>query len=123
MHVNVFTIFISMIVCLAIVALLSGSAQWGILAALVAGVGSFKWLRIKKQEAADELEYDERVNQNIKAYSFQTFSIANLLLLVYLLISWQILKVQTVNANYLILYLSITFIAAFYIVPFIARKK
>ncbi len=123
MQVNYLTVVISMIVSFAILSLLTGQTQWGILAGLAVGVAGFKWLRIKKQKFSEEIEYDERVNQNIKQYSFQTFSIANLLLLVYLLISDQLLKTQYINANYLIFYLSITFIAAFYIVPFIAKRR
>ncbi|WP_154663565.1 hypothetical protein [Neobacillus dielmonensis] len=123
MQVNFLTIIISMIVSFAILSLLTSQNEWGILAGLAVGVSGFKWLRIKKQETDDEIEYDERVNLNIKQYSFQTFSIANLLLLVYLLISQQVFKIHSINANYLIIYLSITFIAAFYIVPLIAKRR
>lgn len=115
--------FLSVIVSFAIVSLITGQIQWGIVVGLLVGVGSAKWLRLKKQEAKDEIEYDERVNDNIKQYSLQTFSISNLTLLVYLLISDQILNAHSIKANYLIIYLTITFIVSFYIAPLIARKR
>ncbi|MDW7617771.1 hypothetical protein ACIQZD_23290 [Peribacillus sp. NPDC096447] len=123
MPVNFLTILISVIVSFAIVSLITGQIQWGIVVGLLVGVGSAKWLRLKKQEAKDEIEYDERVNDNIKQYSLQTFSISNLTLLVYLLISDQILNTHSIKANYLIIYLTITFIVSFYIAPLIARKR
>ncbi|MBT2604498.1 hypothetical protein J7E55_15990 [Bacillus sp. ISL-53] len=123
MPVNFLTILISVILSFAIVSLITGQIQWGIVVGLLVGVGSAKWLRLKKQEAKDEIEYDERVNDNIKQYSLQTFSIFNLSLLVYLLISDQILNAHSIKANYLIIYLTITFIVSFYIAPLIARKR
>ena len=123
MRLNFLTIIISVVVSIAIVSVITGDIQWGVLAGLLVGVGGAKWIRLKKQEASDEIEYDERVNENIKQYSLQAFAFSNLFLLVYLLISDQILKKDMINVNYLILYLSITFILAFYIVPSIARKK
>ncbi|USL11063.1 hypothetical protein [Bacillus bombysepticus] len=123
MPVNFLTILISVIVCFAIISLITGQIQWGIVVGLLVGVGSAKWIRLKKQEAKDEIEYDERVNDNIKQYSLQTFSISNLTLLVYLLISDQILNAHSIKANYLIIYLTITFIVSFYIAPLIARKR
>lgn len=123
MQINFLTVLISTIVSVGIVSLVTGQIQWGILVGLLIGVGSAKWLRLKKQEAKDEIEYDERVNINIMQYSLQTFSISNLLLLVYLLISDQILNEQSVNVSHLTIYLIITLIVAFYVVPFIARKR
>ncbi|MFT4415166.1 hypothetical protein ACLM5H_14990 [Fredinandcohnia humi] len=123
MKVNFFTILISSIVSFAIITLVTGQIRLGIIVGLLIGVGIAKWLRVKKQEVNDEIEFDERVNNNIKHYSLQTFSISNFLLLVYLLISDQILHKQLVELHYLIFYLSITFIIAFYIVPLIARNR
>lgn len=122
MQVQILKVLISAIVVFSIVSLLSGQLQWGILAGLVVGVGSAKWFRMKRQEANDEIEYDERINANIKEYSFQTFSISNLLLLVYLIVSDLILNEHLVKASYLVIYVSITFIVAFYIVPLLARR-
>lgn len=123
MQLNLFKVIIGMILGFAIVLAVTGEIQWGVLASLFIGVAGFKWIRIKKQEANDEIEFDERVNNNIKKYSFQAFSICNLLLLVYLLFSSQILKADQISVNYLILYLSTTFVLAFYIVPILASKK
>ncbi|MCG7312735.1 hypothetical protein ABEP17_05740 [Priestia flexa] len=86
MAFNFSTLFISIVVSFSLGYVLTGHIQVGTLAALVVSVAGGKWLRVKKKEASEELEYDERVNENIKKYSFQTFSIANLFLLIYLLV-------------------------------------
>jgi hypothetical protein len=122
MQVLFLKIITSVIVSIAIVSLLSGQWQLGIIAGLAVGVGSAKWIRVKRQDVKNEIEYDERINANIREYSFQTFSISNLLLLVYLIVSDQILNVHSVKASYLIIYLALTFIVAYYIVPLLARK-
>ncbi|MBS4190298.1 hypothetical protein KHA94_08785 [Bacillus sp. FJAT-49705] len=123
MQVNLMTIIIGVIASFGIVSILTGQIHWGIIAGLLVGVGGAKWIRVEKQKASDEIEYDERVNNNIKQVSFQTFSISNLLLLIYLLISDQILNESLVKANYLIIYISITYLIAFYILPIIVRKR
>lgn len=123
MQLNFLKVIIGMILGFAGVLAITGGIQWGALAGFFIGVAGFKWIRIKKQEANDEIEFDERVNNNIKKYSLQAFSICNLLLLVYLLFSSQILKTDKIDVNYLILYLSTTFVFAFYIIPALASKK
>jgi hypothetical protein len=122
MQVHFLKIITSVIVSSAIVSLLSGQWQLGIIAGLAVGVGSAKWIRVKRKDVKNEIEYDERINANIREYSFQTFSISNLLLLVYLIISDQIINVHSVKASYLIIYLALTFIVAYYIVPLLARR-
>lgn len=123
MAFNFSTLFINIVVSFSLGYVLTGHIQVGTLAALIVGVAGWKWIRVKKKETIEEFEYDERVNKNIQNYSFQTFSIANLLLLVYLLVSNLILKVQLFNLNYLIIYLSMTFYFAFYIIPVIAKRR
>ncbi|MEH7382259.1 hypothetical protein V7138_17500, partial [Bacillus sp. JJ1533] len=87
MRANFLLVIIGSVVGFGIVYLITGQIQWGIIVGLLIGVGSAKWLRVQKHKASDEIEYDERVNNNIKIASFQTFSIANLLLFIYLLYS------------------------------------
>jgi len=123
MRVSFLTIVISAIFGFGIVLAITGRMEWGILTGLLIGVGGAKWLRIKKQEENDEIEFDERVNDNIRQYSLQTFSISNLLLFVYLLLSYQIWNAELVKVSYILIYLAVTFYIAFYIVPFIARKR
>jgi hypothetical protein len=123
MQVNFLTIIISSFVGFGIVYLITDQIQWGIIVGLLIGVGSAKWLRVKKQEVSEEIEYDERVNINIKQASLQTFSISNLQLFVYLLFSEQILYEYTIKTSYLLIYLTITFILTYYIVPLIVRRK
>ncbi|AQX55201.1 hypothetical protein BC359_13435 [Priestia flexa] len=123
MQVNFLTSIIGSVVGFGIVYLITGQIQWGIIVGLLIGVGSAKWFRVKKQEASDEIEYDERVNNNIKNASLQTFSILNLMLFVYLLFSEQILNEHSIKTGHLLIYLAITFILSYYIVPLIVRRK
>jgi hypothetical protein len=82
-----------------------------------------KWLRVRRQESQDEIEYDERVIMNVKQVTVPTFAFANLFLLVYLIVADQLLHQPIVKATYLILYMSATFFITFFIVPAIVRKK
>ncbi|RDW17294.1 hypothetical protein [Oceanobacillus chungangensis] len=123
MQVNFLTVIIGSVISFAVVCLITEQIQWGIIVGLLIGVGSAKWLRVKKNKASDEIEYDERVNNNIKKSSFQTFSIANLLLLIYLLYSELILNNYAIKTSYLIIYLSIIFILSYYVVPLIVKRK
>lgn len=122
-QINYFLILIGAIICFGMVSLVTGNWEWGILVGLVVGVGGTKWVRVKKHESNDEIDYDERVISNIKKATWQTFSFSNLLLLIYLLISDLLLNQHYVKASYLILYLTITFFLAFFIVPSIVRKN
>ncbi|WP_428911673.1 hypothetical protein [Niallia sp. Krafla_26] len=123
MQLHFLTILISSVIGYGIVYTITGQIQWGIIVGLLIGVGSAKWFRVKKQETSDEIEFDERVNHNIKQASLQTFSISNLLLFVYLLVSEQILNRFSINTSYLLIYLTITFVLSYYIVPLIVRRK
>jgi len=123
MKLNLLLIIIWAVVGMGIITLATGQIKWGSLIALIIAVGGAKWLRIKKQEENEEIQFDERVNHNIKAFSMQTFSIANLLLFIYLFVSSQFSHKQTIDIHFLMIYLAATFMVAFYIVPFIARKR
>lgn len=103
--------------------LLTGEIKWGLFFALIIGVGGAKYIRIQKHEAKNEIEYDERVNQNIRIVTLQVFSFSNLVLLVYLLFSMLVLEVLEVPVKGILIYLTVTFFFAFYIVPFIVRKR
>lgn len=123
MKVNYLTIIIFSVLSLGIIYLITQSIRWGIIAGLMVLVTSGKWWRVKKRNVSDEVEYDERVINNMKKASFQTFSICNLILFIYLLISEQILNEYTIQTSYLLIYLSITFILSYYIVPEIVKRK
>lgn len=123
MKVNYLTIIIFSVLSLGIIYLITQSIRWGIIAGLMVLVTSGKWWRVKKRDVSDEVEYDERVINNMKKASFQTFSICNLILFIYLLISEQILNEYTIQTSYLLIYLSITFILSYYIVPEIVKRK
>ncbi|MFE7062135.1 hypothetical protein ACFVAD_08280 [Sutcliffiella sp. NPDC057660] len=123
MSISWMKMMISIVAGIGIVTVLTGGYQWGIFAGVIVGVGSVKWLRLKKQEENEEIVYDERVNNVIKKLSFQTLAISNCLLLLYFLLSNEILQTPLINTNFLILYLSLTLFISFYLIPFIARKN
>lgn len=123
MQLNLLTIFISSVVGYGLVYLITDHIQSAVIVGLLIGVGSAKWKRVKKQEADDEIAYDERVNINIKHTSFQIFSISYLLLIIYLIVAGQIFDKYTIKINYLLIYLTVTLIISYYIVPIIERKK
>ncbi|MGX6444354.1 hypothetical protein ACWM35_14190 [Neobacillus sp. K501] len=122
-QLNYFSILVGAMISFGMVSLVTGNWQSGILAGLVVGVGGAKWVRVKKHESNDEIEYDERVISNIKKSTWQTFSYSNLLLFCYLLISELLLNQHYIKANHLILYLTITYFLAFFIVPSIVKKN
>lgn len=123
MQLNLLTTFISSVVGFGLMYVITDHIQWAVIVGLLIGVGSAKWKRVKKQEADDEIAYDERVNSNIKNTSFQIFSISYLLLIIYLIVAEQIFEKYTIKINYLLIYLTITLIISYYIVPIIERKK
>ncbi|MDM5317468.1 hypothetical protein QUF49_15765 [Fictibacillus sp. b24] len=123
MQINFLLIVIGSLVSLAFVYVLTNELQWGALSGLLILIGGLKFLRIRKREANDEIEYDERVNDNLRTFTLQSFAFSQLLLLIYLLISQLFFNQQHIQSNYLILYLSITFIISFFIGPSIVRKR
>jgi hypothetical protein len=123
MKINFLTVIIGSVVGFGIAYLITNQIQWGIIVGFLIGVGSAKWLRVKKQESSDEVEYDERVTINIKQASLQTFSVSNLLLFMYLLYSEQILNEYTIKTSYLLIYLTITLILSYYVVPLLVKRK
>ncbi|WHY72943.1 DUF2178 domain-containing protein [Fictibacillus enclensis] len=123
MQVNAMTVIIGAIVGLGVITLLTGQFQWGFLTAVLILTAGLKWLRIEKQKTKDEIEYDERINDNIKQTSLQIFSFSNLLLFIYLLVVHQLLNKRMIQVDSLMIYLGITLLIAFYLVPLIARKR
>ncbi|MEH6986534.1 hypothetical protein [Cytobacillus firmus] len=123
MNVNSWTICLGAFLAFLAITLMTDNIQWGFVAGLSISVGGFKWLRIKRKEAKEELEYDERVNLNILQCSLYVYSGALVLLLSYLIISSQILHNISINIELLIWYLVITLFLGFYIVPVIIKRR
>ena len=123
MNVNSWTICLGAFLAFLAITLMTDNIQWGFVAGLSISVGAFKWLRIKRKEAKEELEYDERVNLNILQCSLYVYSGALVLLLSYLIISSQILNNISINIELLIWYLVITLFLGFYIVPVIIKRR
>jgi magnesium-transporting ATPase (P-type) len=99
------------------------SIHWGFTAGLIVFIIGFKYVRIQKKKENDEVEFDERVHDNLKTFSFQSFAFSQLLLLLYLLTSQMIFNIQDVQINYLILYLCATFFISFYIGPVFVKRR
>lgn len=119
---NWIKMMIGIVAFVVIVSVLTGNYQWGILAGAVLVVTSAKWFRLKKKDEEEELEYDERINENIKKLSFQTLSISNVLLLAFLLFTYEFMQNSLFQIDYLLVYLCASLFITFYIVPVIARK-
>lgn len=123
MKVNSWTISLGAFLAFLAITLMTDNIQWGFVAGLSISVGGFKWLRIKRKAAKEELEYDERVNLNILQCSLYVYSGALVLLLSYLIISSQILNNISINIELLTWYLVITLFLGFYIVPAIIKRR
>ncbi|ANX11364.1 hypothetical protein ABE41_005045 [Fictibacillus arsenicus] len=123
MNVNYFNVFISAVVCFSLMSLVTSDLRWGFLAGLVVLVGGIKYFRVQKRNANDEIEYDERVNDNLRKFTLQSFAFSNLILLVYLLVSQLLFKQHLIQVDYLIIYISLTFMISFFIGPSIVRKR
>ncbi|WP_264740887.1 hypothetical protein [Cytobacillus firmus] len=123
MKVNSWTVCLGAFLALLAVTFMTDNIQWGFIAGLTISVSSFKWLRIKRKEAKEELEYDERVNLNILQSSLYVYSGSLVLLLSYLIVSSQILNNISINIELLTWYLAITLFLGFYIVPSIIKRR
>ncbi|KXG11159.1 hypothetical protein AT864_00242 [Anoxybacillus sp. P3H1B] len=113
-------------VAFGILSIITYKIQWAVLVGGIIGTVVTKLVRkmsSKIRDQKDEIEYDERINDHMKNYITNTFFISNLLLLLYLIMGSYIFKISFINADYLALYLIITFIIAFFIVPEIAKRK
>jgi hypothetical protein len=120
---RIFNVFSSAVVCFCLMSLVTSDLRWGFLAGLVVLVGGLKYLRVQKRNANDEIEYDERVNDNLRNFTLQSFAFSNLILLVYLLVSQLLFKQHLIQVDYLIIYISLTFMISFFIGPSIVRKR
>lgn len=123
MKVNSWTICLGAFLAFLAITLITDNIQWGFVAGLFIIIGGFKWLRIKRKEAKEELEYDERVNLNIMQCSLYVYSGALVLLLSYLIVSSQILNNIMIDIKLLTWYLALTLFIGFYIVPAIIKRR
>ncbi|MDR7072855.1 hypothetical protein [Fictibacillus barbaricus] len=84
------TILSAIIGCFVIFGFLfavTGRLQWALIGSFLVFVGGIKYIRIQLKEAANEIEYDERVYDNHRKFSFQSLATSQLLLLISLLAS------------------------------------
>ncbi|MDM5227590.1 hypothetical protein QUF73_15520 [Cytobacillus sp. NJ13] len=123
MKVNSWTVCLGAFLAFLAITLMTDNIKWGFITGLTISVGGFKWIRIKRKEAKEELEYDERVNLNILQSSLYVYSGSLVLLLSYLIVSSQILNNISINIELLTLYLAITLFLGFYIVPSIIKRR
>lgn len=97
-----------------------GWMKWLLLILLVLSVLITKYKRSKLM--VDEVEFDERVNTNIRYWSFGFLVITNALLMVYLILVSQSLLIDWITVDFLMIYLSVSLLIALYIVPSIAKR-
>lgn len=76
----------------------------------------------RKQQVKKEVEYDERIEANITKWSLKTLYFLNSLLMVLLLIDQAQLFSLTLNRSFVLIYLAVSFVISFYIIPMINKK-
>ncbi|WP_019242819.1 MULTISPECIES: hypothetical protein [Bacillus] len=76
----------------------------------------------RRQLDLEDIEYDERVNINIRYWSFGFLVIMNSLLICYLILVSQFDMTAWFTLDYMMLYLILSLLIAFYIIPSIAKK-
>lgn len=105
---------------IAVILLDDGLAKKLLLAVLLLTVVFAKYKRSKMNKK--EVEYDERVNVNIRYWSFGFIVVMNALLIVYFLLVSQSIIGEWLTIEHLIIYLTVTLLAALYVIPAIAKK-
>ncbi|MCQ6562812.1 hypothetical protein [Paenibacillus mendelii] len=110
----------SLFTIIVIITLDEGWAKWLLLAVLVLSVILAKFKRNKFE--TDEVEYDERVNINIRYWSFGFLVVTNAILIMYFMLVSQSMINEWMTADYVMIYLSATMLIALYVIPSIARK-
>ena len=97
-----------------------GLAKWLLLAVLILSVVIAKYKR--SMLVSEEVEYDDRVNTNIRYWSFGFLVTMNALLIVYLMLVSRSVINELISTDYMMIYLSVTLLIALYVVPSIAKR-
>ncbi|RYG71961.1 hypothetical protein EU245_12110 [Lentibacillus lipolyticus] len=118
---RIWWMLVSGIILVLILSIILEELQWGPLVGLLVGIAISEYYR--EREGTDDVEVDERVQTNIGKFMIFTFSLSNLLLLIYLFVSEFVLKQEILPSIYLILYLLITFFIAFFVGPYFLKRK
>ncbi|QPA32331.1 hypothetical protein [Thermaerobacillus caldiproteolyticus] len=117
-------IFISFLISFGILSLAVREIQWLSFLAALLGYGISRLLKARKKKlSGEEIEYDERVNDNIRTLILMTFLCSNFLLLLYLVINDCVLHKSFIKINYLTLYIIATFFIGLFIMPTIAKRR
>lgn len=110
----------SLLTIIVIFMLDESMTKWLLLAVLVLSVVIAKYKRSKAD--TEEVEYDERVNTNIRYWSFGFLMIMNTFLIIYLILVSQSFISEWLTTEYMIIYLTATLLIALYVVPSIAKR-
>lgn len=110
----------SLLTVLVIILLEESLLKWVLLSVLALSVVISKFKRSK--QPSDEVEYDERVNTNIRFWSFGFLAITNVLLIVYLLLVSQSFISEWMTIENMMIYLSMSLLVSFYIIPSVVKK-
>jgi|GEM_PF-6731318 len=103
-----------------VVAMNEGPMKWTLLVILALCMLAAKYKRVNGGSA--EVEYDDRVNVNIRYWSFGFLTAANAILLIYLLLVSQALIGEWLTGDYLIVYLAGAMLISLYVIPSIAKR-
>jgi len=110
-------------VLLTLIVIFTVDKGWGkgiLLVVLAAALLVSKYRRSRR--SVDEVEYDERVNLNIRYWSFGFLVIMNTILIIYFILMTQSLIPKWMTPEGILVYLSASLLIAFYIIPNIARR-
>ncbi len=110
----------SLFTIIVVLTLDEGWAKWLLLAVLVLSVVIAKYKRSKW--VTEEVEYDERVNRNIRYWSFGFLVVMNALLIVCLMLESQSIISGWLTIEYIMIYLLVSLLIALYVVPSITKK-
>lgn len=118
-----FGLFISLILFMGIVGLISGKVD---LLGFIFGIVAFtilESLRRKSEKKKKDVEYDERVMINIYKFTAMALLVSISLLLMFLTINSFLFETTTIKINYLMFYLVLTFYVSLFLGPVILKNK
>ena len=117
---NLFYYVPSLLTIVVIILMKESMLKWVLLSVLAISVVISKYKRTKQQ--SDDVEYDERVNTNIRYWSFGFLAITNVLLIIYLLLVSQSFISEWMTIEFMMIYLSVSLLISFYIIPSVVKK-
>ncbi|ANC70217.1 hypothetical protein AAV35_006480 [Salimicrobium jeotgali] len=118
-----FELFVFLIFLIGVLGLVSGKVELSGFISSVIAFTILESLRRKSEKKKKDIHYDERVIKNIYKFTSTVLLIAVSVLLVFLAINSYLLGINTIQINYLMLYLIVTFYISLFLGPTIIKDK